>query len=139
MKKEQGSATITVIMAVMVLAVIGGSFAALAMANMKLTLEFQSGRNAQYAAEAGARAAIAMFGTSEPNWNTLNEETEVFGFTGAYYKVDISPQLTGTQLPAPGHNYQVRAIGRYGRAINFVNFTVAVDEEELDLTVSAWR
>jgi type II secretory pathway component PulK len=139
MKKQQGSATMTVIIAVMILSVLGGMLAVLTSENVKMAANFQNRITAQYAAESGARTAVAMFAATTPNWNVLSAEAEMRNSPGVYYKVTITPALTGSQLPVPGTKYEVRATGRYKRAENSVRFDAVVDEETLELKISSWR
>lgn len=143
MQRQKGSAAIITIMAVMILATVGGYFVMLTSSNLTTAAEFQNAASAQYAAEAGARAAIAMFAAGSPDWDILSAETEVLGFAGAYYKVETNHSLTGAalskQLPTPGENYKVTATGKYKKAIRIINFTVTAAEGTSPLAVSAWR
>lgn len=129
----------------MILAAVGGFFVTLTSANLITAAEFQNAAVAQYAAEAGAQAAIAMFAANPPHWESLSAETEVFGFTGAYYNAEATPslaaaqRLTGAQLPAPGVEHKVVTTGKYKKAVRIIRFTVTAADGTSPMVISGWR
>jgi hypothetical protein len=139
LKKQQGSVTMVVIAAVMVLTIIGGMFFVLTTQNMQTSDAFQNRVTARYAAEGGARTAAAMLAATTPDWNALSLELEMSKSPGVYYKVTITPALTGTELPVPGTKYEIKSTGRHKRTANSVAVDAVIDEETLKVTLSSWR
>ena len=137
LKNQKGSAAITAMMAVMILAALGGAFAMLTAGDLAASGEFQNGMTAQYAAEAGANAALAMFDAAEPDWDALVKETAFS--QDCSYQVAIAPALTGAGLPVPGGVYQITATGKYRRAVKIVKVSVTRANGAAPTTAFDWR
>ena len=64
-KRQQGSAMVMVLVAVMLLGTVGGTLAALSATELAISNEYQKGVAAQYLAEAGAMRAIVKLKSDE--------------------------------------------------------------------------
>lgn len=120
MKSQRGSAAVLAVLTMLFIGIIIGGVLPMLTNEMKMGTMNKDMVEAEYAAEGGAKRAIAELSKASTSWGWLGVKDGTQNYT-----VTLNPTITNGSAPVTG-NYTVTSVGNIGNVTKTVTVNVAV-------------